>query len=100
MILAPRFVPETEKHPGRLDLGAALRSTVGVSAIVFGVVHSSGAGWTDGVTVASLAPGVLLVGLFVVTQRRAAQPIMPLRLSLTDNAPPRMAHAFCSTARW
>jgi hypothetical protein len=54
-----------------------------VSALVYGIVRSTDAGWTDTVTIAVLAAGVLLVGLFVVCQQRAEQPIMPLRLLAT-----------------
>src|SRR3954468_11580819 len=78
--LAPRYLAETEPHPGRFDLGAALCSTAGLSAVVFGIVHSAEAGWTDRVTVGALAAGVVLVGAFVVQQRDSGQPILPLRL--------------------
>jgi EmrB/QacA subfamily drug resistance transporter len=80
IVLAPRFVAETEPHPGRLDLAAALCSTAGVTAVVFGIVHSAGAGWSDRVTLAALVAGVALLAAFVVGQRSSEQPILPLRL--------------------
>ena len=81
MILAARrFVVETERRPGRLDMAGALSSTIGMTALVFGVVHSADAGWADPVTVAALACAAVLLPLFVVNEWRAAQPIMPLRL--------------------
>jgi EmrB/QacA subfamily drug resistance transporter len=77
---APRYVDETERHAGRVDLPGALASTLGVSALVFGIVHSADAGWGNAVTLAALLGGTALVALFVAGQRGAARPLMPLRL--------------------
>jgi EmrB/QacA subfamily drug resistance transporter len=81
-IAAPRLLDERPRRAGRLDLVAALSSTAGVSALVYGIVRSDTAGWADPMTIASLSAGTLLVALFVVNQRTAAQPLMPLRLVL------------------
>jgi EmrB/QacA subfamily drug resistance transporter len=80
ILAAPRFLPETERHAGRLDVAGALSSASGMTALVFGLVRSADAGWSDRLTVAALAAGVLLLALFVLNERRAHQPIMPLRL--------------------
>jgi EmrB/QacA subfamily drug resistance transporter len=80
ILAAPRFLDETEPHEGHLDAAAAIISTIGVSALVFGIVHSADAGWTDRITLLALVVGIVLVGVFVIGQRTAAQPIMPLRL--------------------
>jgi MFS family permease len=80
ILAAPRLLEETAPHRGRLELTGALSSTLGVSALVYGIVHSTAAGWTDPVTLGALAVGLVLVGLFVFDQRRSPQPIMPMRL--------------------
>jgi EmrB/QacA subfamily drug resistance transporter len=80
ILAAPHFLPETARHPGRLDVAGALASTLGVSALVFGIVHSAEAGWTERITVLALGAGVGLVALFVAGQKRSPQPLMPLRL--------------------
>src|SRR5436190_14229939 len=80
ILAAPRYLDETDRRAGRLDMPGALSSTLGVSALVFGIVHSAAAGWNDPLTVGALAVGLALVALFVMNQRRAAQPLMPLRL--------------------
>jgi EmrB/QacA subfamily drug resistance transporter len=80
ILVARRFLPETEPRPGRLDLIGALTSTVGMTALVYGLVRSADAGWSDPLTVAALGLGVVLLALFVLDQWRAQQPIMPLRL--------------------
>ena len=80
ILAAPRVLAETERHAARLDVAGALCSTLGATALVFGIVHSADAGWTAGSTVAALAAGVALLALFVARQARAKQPLMPLRL--------------------
>jgi EmrB/QacA subfamily drug resistance transporter len=80
VVAAPRFLPETERRTGRYDLAGALGSTLGMTALVFGLVRSAEAGWGDGLTVGAVGAGVLLLIAFVVGERRAAQPVMPLRL--------------------
>ena len=80
ILAARRFLSETERHLGRLDVAGAATATVGMTALVFGFVHSASAGWGDDLTVGSIAVGALLMVAFVVCERRAEQPIMPLRL--------------------
>jgi MFS family permease len=79
MLAPPRFLPETDPRPGQLDIAGALASTLGMTALVYGLVRSAEAGWSDGPTIATLLAGVVLLGLFVFNER-ASQPIMPLRL--------------------
>ena len=80
VLAAPRVLRETERRTGHFDLAGALTSTVGMFAIVYGIVRAGDAGWGDRITVASLAGGAVLMTLFVFNERRAAQPITPLRL--------------------
>jgi EmrB/QacA subfamily drug resistance transporter len=78
--LAPRVLAETERRPGHFDLPGATASTAGMTALVYGFVHAAQAGWGDMVTVASFALGAALLATFVAIERRAAQPVTPLRL--------------------
>jgi EmrB/QacA subfamily drug resistance transporter len=71
---------ETPRRQGRFDLVGAVTSTVGMGAIVLGLVEAGTDGWTGGVTVGSFVVGVALLGLFVHTELRAEEPILPLRL--------------------
>lgn len=80
VLLAPRFLPESERHAGRFDLTGAVTSTLGMTAIVYGFVRAAEDGWGETGTVASFVAGVLLLTGFVVTERRAEQPITPLRM--------------------
>jgi predicted MFS family arabinose efflux permease len=80
MLAARRFLPETGRHEGRLEITGALSSTFGATLLVYGIVRSADTGWTDTITLATLAAGVALVALFVGDQARSDHPIMPLRL--------------------
>jgi EmrB/QacA subfamily drug resistance transporter len=77
---AKRHLVETERHTGELDLAGALASTLGMGALVFGLVHAADHGWGDALTLASLGTGVLLLATLVWIETHAAHPIMPLRL--------------------
>ena len=80
MLAATRYIAETEMRPGALDLAGSLSSTVGMTALVYGLVRSATAGWSDSLTVTALMAGVILLTLFILVESRARQPIMPLRL--------------------
>jgi EmrB/QacA subfamily drug resistance transporter len=80
MVAAVRYLPETPRSTGRFDLLGALASTVGVGGLVFGIEHSATAGWSDPVTSAALAVGVLALVALVLNESRVGQPIMPLHL--------------------
>jgi len=81
MLAAPRYLPETEPSGrGQADAAGAIASTLGMTALVFGIVHSADAGWSDPITLVAVLGGLVLLALFVANERRAPQPIMPLRL--------------------
>ena len=81
MLLATRrYIVESEQQKGRFDLPGALSSTLGMSCLVYGLIHSASAGWGDGLMQCALAAGILLLAVFVCIESRAEQPIMPLRL--------------------
>lgn len=78
--LAPKYLPDTERHPGRFDLTGAATSTLGMTALVYGFVRAASDGWSQAGTVASFVIGVGLLAAFIVTELRAEQPITPLGL--------------------
>ncbi len=77
---AYRFIAETERHGGTFDFAGAVTSTLGMTALVFGIVHSAAAGWADAATLGAVLSGGVLLAAFVAIEARARQPIMPLRL--------------------
>lgn len=80
MIAALKYIPESPRSTGRFDLIGAVCSTLGMGALVLGIVNSADAGWTAPTTVAALVAAAVLLTLLVVNERRAKQPIMPLHL--------------------
>jgi EmrB/QacA subfamily drug resistance transporter len=79
-LLGREVIVETERRRGRFDLAGAITCTVGVSAIVFGLVEAGPDGWTSPVTLTALVIGMALVGVFIAQERRVEEPILPLRL--------------------
>jgi EmrB/QacA subfamily drug resistance transporter len=85
VLLAPRFVAEPPRHPGKFDLVGALASTIGMTALVYGFIQAATVGWGATTTIVSFVAGVVVLGLFLVNEARASQPIMPLRLFSVRN---------------
>lgn len=80
MLAARHYLHETPTQSGRLDIGGAASSTLGMTALVYGLVRAAEQGWGDWLTITALAGGLGLLGIFLLLQARAHQPILPLRL--------------------
>ena len=80
LAVTPLFVTESARQPGRFDLTGAVTSTGGMTALVYAFIRAAASGWGDRVAVAAFAVAVVLLGLFLLTETRARQPITPLRL--------------------
>jgi EmrB/QacA subfamily drug resistance transporter len=69
------------KASRHFDLAGALSATIGLSLLVLGIVRTDVTGWGNASTIALLAVGVGLLGLFLAIEGRfAAAPLMPLRI--------------------
>jgi EmrB/QacA subfamily drug resistance transporter len=80
IVLAVRYLVELPRVRGRFDAIGAVTATLGVGSLIYGIISSSEVGWVAPRTIVALALGVLLLVALVMNERRAAQPIMPLRL--------------------
>lgn len=80
LILAPRFLPRTLALPGRFDLVGAITSTLGVGSLVFAILNAAEYGWGSPATLIGFTVAAVMLSIFIVTESRAAQPIMPLGL--------------------
>ncbi|WP_329620808.1 MFS transporter [Streptomyces sp. NBC_01255] len=83
--LAPRYIAESERHPGRFDIAGAMTSTLGMAALVYGFISASEKGWKDSLTVGSFVAAVVLLVAFGVVESRAKEPITPLRMFAERN---------------
>ncbi|MFD3438558.1 MFS transporter [Streptomyces sp. NPDC058685] len=85
VLLTPRHINESERHPGNFDLLGALTSTLGMVALVYGFIRAAQEGWRDPVTLGSFAAAVLLLASFIMVERRSSQPITPLHMFADRN---------------
>ncbi len=79
-LLSPRFLNESESHPGELDLPGAVTGTLGLLGVVYGLSRAGTEGWSDTYTVASLIAGVVLLLVFGLVESRVAHPLLPFRI--------------------
>lgn len=69
------------RRKGNFDLLGAIAATAGLSVLVLGIVRTDSIGWGSGQTIAVLAAGLALIGIFLAIEGRFAKaPLMPLRL--------------------
>jgi EmrB/QacA subfamily drug resistance transporter len=74
--------PSRPTHRPRMDWPGTVLACAGLFAIVFGFSHAETAGWGAGLTLASLAAGVVLLAAFAAAERRASHPLLPLPVIL------------------
>jgi EmrB/QacA subfamily drug resistance transporter len=78
--LAAMVLRESRGAVSKLDPIGLVLSSAGVLALVWGVVHGADDGWTSTGVLAALAGGAVLLAGFLAWERRAAAPMLPLRL--------------------
>lgn len=79
-LLSARLLPESRAAAARLDLIGVALISAGVVALVWGLTRAGAIGWTSAQTLATLTGGVILVIGFGCWERRASEPMVPLRL--------------------
>jgi len=80
LVAVLRFVPAGSTTRGRIDIGGAISSTIGMTLVVYAITRTAETGWRDPFTLGFLSVGILCVGAFVLIEWRAAHPILPLRV--------------------
>lgn len=74
----------TDAHSGRsrarFDVPGALLAVAGLVGVVYGCSEAESAGWDSGRVLGLLTAGVLLLVAFALVERRAATPLLPLRV--------------------
>ncbi len=64
----------------RFDVLGVVLASLGVVGLVFGIVRGNDAGWSSAEVLGSLAVGAVALVSFVLWERRAPDPLLPLRL--------------------
>lgn len=79
-------VPESrDPEASRLDFAGAVLATVGLGGLVFGLIQSSSAGFSDPLVLGSLVVGAICLLSFIVAEGRSREPMMPLSLFRSRN---------------
>lgn len=87
LALAYLFVPESrdEEETGKIDLLGAALATLGLGAIVFGLIEWSRVGLRNTVVLLTLTTGLLILVTFVLVEARRRHPMLPLSLFRSRN---------------
>ncbi|WP_175804732.1 MFS transporter [Burkholderia ambifaria] len=80
LVLGQRRIPAGIGRKVRVDLVGALAVTLGMGALVYGLVHAAHDGAQLSGVVVPIVVGVVLLATFVWVESCAVHPIMPLRL--------------------
>jgi EmrB/QacA subfamily drug resistance transporter len=82
IVAAVLFLPESRRQDAQrsLDVRGAILATVGLALLVYAIVGTDVHPWTSGRTIGLLAVSVVLLAVFVFTQTRVLDPLMPLSL--------------------
>lgn len=77
--VARRALSESHGPNAQLDLRGLLLAGGGLMALVLGIVRANEVGWTSPLIVGLLTTGAVLLTAFLLWERRAPQPMLPLR---------------------
>ena len=76
LLLAPRFVTETPRRPGRFDVVGALTATLGAVSLVWALIGTPEHGWTSARTIGGFAVGLALLAVLARTEVRHPHPLV------------------------
>ncbi|WP_245921894.1 MFS transporter [Nocardia nova] len=93
-LLAVRYLPDAPRRRAHLDLPGAVTATGAVAALVYGFISAAAHGWDDVTTDVSLTVGVVALVAFLLVERRAVQPLLPLHLFADRNRAAAYANMF------
>jgi EmrB/QacA subfamily drug resistance transporter len=81
VLLAALTVPASRSPEAtRLDLGGLVLSTAAMALLVFTIIEAPQYGWGSARSITGFAGAAALVGLFLLRERRAAHPMLDVRL--------------------
>ncbi|WP_030246596.1 MFS transporter [Streptomyces sp. NRRL S-350] len=77
--------PAEGRNRNKLDIPGVLLVTTGLVSLVYGFTRAESSGWTAGSTLGLFVAAVVLLGAFVLVERRVKAPLLPLRVVLNRN---------------
>jgi len=83
-LLSGRWLVPESKDPSkpRLDAGGFALSSLGLGALVWGVIEAPARGWTDGVILGAFTLAAVALAAFIAWELRVRQPMLDVRLFL------------------
>jgi EmrB/QacA subfamily drug resistance transporter len=83
LALTPRIIPESRSEEAAkrgYDAAGAIAITLGTLALVFTLIKAESWGWGSAKAIGGFAIAVALISAFLVIERRARDPLVPLRI--------------------
>jgi EmrB/QacA subfamily drug resistance transporter len=81
ILISLRHVPESSNETKeRLDWFGAILATLGLGALVYGLIESSTRGFAHPGVLTALVSAIVLLALFIVVEARSEHPMLPLAL--------------------
>jgi len=85
VVAAPIYLLESGRIKVRLDIAGAVTATTGVISLVYATIQAAENGWGHITTIMWFAAAILMLTLFVIIERNATMPLMPLHLFSNRN---------------
>lgn len=82
VILGSKVIPGSPTHSvkGHLDGSGAVLIFTGLALLLFGATEGNSMGWGSPVILGALISSILIIGLFILQEIRASEPLLELRL--------------------
>jgi len=80
VVLAVVSLRETAAERLTLDVPGAVLATIGCTGLVFGLTEGPELGWGSPAVIGALGGGAVMLGIFLLVERRAANPLLPFVL--------------------
>jgi EmrB/QacA subfamily drug resistance transporter len=86
VLVSVRHVPESSSpEKGRLDWLGAILATLGLGALVYGLIESSSRGFAHPGVRAALISAIIFLALLLIVEARSKNPMLPLALFRSRN---------------
>lgn len=80
-----KLKPDAKKRDKKIDYMGAILCTLGLAGLVYALIEQPIRGWQDPVILWTLILGLIALILFVITERKVSQPMLPLSLFTVRN---------------
>ena len=85
LALTPKLLPRAIKRKGSVDYLGAISITSALVLLVYAIITANDVGWISMQTIILMASVSVMVGAFLVIQRRKKEPLIPLNIFKTRN---------------